>query len=499
MAIKAALDTTVALNNFKPQLNFIGKIRDPLHDTIPFTACEKIIIDRPEFQRLRRIHQTAFIQYVFPGATHTRFEHSLGSMHIAGLLYTALIANQNRMLSGPLEQTKAGLTFLESSPYLLQCLRFAALLHDCGHSPLSHSGERFMPTWLMLESHIWSIEIPQWLKLSIQLKIKNAKDPNAPINHEIYTLLIVANLFQYEEEFLSEKMGRDICAVLDEGISPYPGSDLENSGLQSLFHEVISGEIDADRMDYLLRDSKECGVVYGYFDLGRILDSLGFYFNTNSKQYHLALRRSGISAYEDYLRARLSMYNQVYFHKTATACEAMLEFLKKRIYNFHFPLNLKEYILIDDYNIINYFSFNSKDVFLPQFLQDLLFNRKLWKRVYEETIPFQARNSFSSSCPSLLRLLKDMNIPGELIESSTSLSRFSPKGRGEFAKSNLKVIVKNSNSHRILESIENHSNLINRVDEEFMIRRIFISRYNENWEEIDTNEIQKILFERTLK
>ena len=80
-------------------LLYIGKVRDPLHDTIAFTQVEKQVIDSPEFQRLRRIQQTAFIKYVFPGATHTRFVHALGVMHMAGVLLNSLISNQQRILS----------------------------------------------------------------------------------------------------------------------------------------------------------------------------------------------------------------------------------------------------------------------------------------------------------------------------------------------------------------------------------------------------------------
>ncbi len=507
------------------KMDYIGKIRDPLHDTIPFTDVEKIIIDRPEFQRLRRIHQTAFIHYVFPGATHTRFEHSLGVMHISGLLYSALIANQRRILTsleqafavtsdackldfayhekkvGSLFDTRAGLEYLEKSSYLAQCLRFAALLHDCGHGPLSHSGERFMPSWEFLRQKLDTLEIPEWLKGALQAKMSNSNNLSTLINHEIYTLFIIVKMFKYDNEFLSGKMGRDICAVLNTSIAPYPGGDLEKSGMQTLFHEVVSGEIDVDRMDYLLRDSHECGVVYGYFDLGRILDSLGFYLNKTTNQYHLALRRSGISAYEDYLRARLSMYNQVYFHKTATACEAMLEYLRNKSSHFNFPLDIDLYINLDDYSLFEFFNKKipkENNENLAKFLRELLQERKLWKRVYEESVPFHVLKNSPSLCPAILNFLKEQNIPAELIETSTNLTRFSPKGKGGISKNNFKVIIKNVNSLRFLEPIENHSNLINRIDEELMVRRIFIAQYDENHVEIDTNFIQKIISEKII-
>jgi HD superfamily phosphohydrolase len=261
-----------------------------------------------------------------------------------------------------------------------------------------------------------------------------------------------------------------------------------------LFHEVISGEIDVDRMDYLLRDSQECGVVYGYFDLGRILDSLGFYLNTATNQYHLALRRSGISAYEDYLRARLSMYHQVYFHKTATACEAMLEYLKKKNPAYAFPLSLKEYNKIDDYSFLS--KFQEQPGFTEQNLaNDLLLNRKLWKRVYEESILSHKMKEYNSQCHKILNLLKELNIPAELIETSTNLTKLSPKAQDSISKNNFKVIIKNANSFRLLAPIENHSNLINRVDEELIVKRIFIPNTKANGELIDQKMVQRIISE----
>ena len=293
-------------------------------------------------------------------------------------------------------------------------------------------------------------------------------------------------------------MGQDICAILDTSVAPHPEGDLIKSKMQFLFHEVISGEIDVDRMDYLLRDSKECGVVYGYFDLGRILDSVGFYLDIETNTYHLGLRRSGISAYEDYLRARLSMYHQVYFHKTATACEAMLAYLKEKSPFLCFPINIDDYIKIDDYNIISFFNPSDKNKETGKLSKELLLERKLWKRVYEETIPYENSNNISSSCYLIFKTLKELNIPCEIIETSTNLTSFSPIKKNDSTRT-LKIILKNVNNLRFLETAEKHCPLINRVDEDFIVKRIYIGRDYENGEKIDTNAIQKLISDKLTK
>ncbi len=507
------------------KLVFNGKIRDSLHDTISFTELEKNIINSKEFQRLRRISQTAFTQYVFPGASHTRFEHSLGVMHIAGLMFNAIALNQRRLLSslshaaanapqlildnlksnenerGSLLDTENALNWIENSAYICQCVRLAALLHDIGHAPYSHSGERFMISWHEFSRNLDNIKLPNWLKNSFTKKINSFKEKNinlleTKIKHEVYTLMIISKLFNSELGQLTKQMGQDICAILDLNVEPEKNSELAKSGLQSLLHEIVSGEIDADRMDYLLRDSRECGIIYGYFDLGRILDSLGFYYNSKNKKYHLALRRSGISAFEDYLRARWSMYQQVYFHKTVTATEAMFQNINKNNPEILLPIEVNEFILIDDHNFFSYIKnkFNNLlDSFSEKILVDLIYNRNLWKRVYEECIPKNSSRDIPSLCPAIVNFLESLNYPCELIENSTNLTNFSPKGRNSVSKNHLKIIIKDVYSLKYLEPIENHSVLINSTNEEIIIRRIYISQFNINKEPIITKEIQKLI------
>jgi HD superfamily phosphohydrolase len=506
-------------------LMFIGKVRDPLHDTIAFTRVEKRVIDSDEFQRMRRIQQTAFIKYVFPGATHTRFIHALGVMHMAGVLLRSLVSNQERLLEalaetldqlplmvqkshamtelhhGSLLSTHEALVWLKHSE-IAQILRLAALLHDVGHAPFSHSLERFMPSWRELEKTLPELNLPDYLMRAFEQKIekqkqnqkqKNVNALDKRIRHEIYTLMIVSRIFSGRDDCLKFSLGQDVCAVLDLDVTPSSEGVLQQSGLQSLLHEVVSGEIDVDRMDYLLRDSRECGVVYGLFDAGRILDSACFYKNPATGFYHLAIRRSGVAAYEDYLRARWSMYQQVYFHKTATACEAMLEAVHKNLNRFSLPLHLDEFLKLDDASFFAFaerYSTDSKKRGL-ELLSDLLYGRKLWKRVYEESVPADQASTAPSLCPATVSFLRSQGIPCEMIESSTSLTRFSPKGRERQSQNTLKVVIKDVQGLRYLEPIEMHSRLVNRLDEELVTRRIFVAREDEQRRVIDSKDIQQ--------
>jgi HD superfamily phosphohydrolase len=502
-------------------LMFVGKVRDPLHDTISFTLVEKLVIDSPEFQRLRRIQQTAFIKYVFPGATHTRFVHALGVMHMAGVLLNSLVANQERILEalesslqqlpvtvqkshsmteihhGSLTDTRTAIEWLKK-PDVAEVLRLAALLHDVGHAPFSHSLERFMPTWNELLTALPELSLPQYLVQAFEKKVerqraKRADALDARIRHEIYTLMIVARIFSGVAPELSQQLGHDVCAVLDLDVVPPETGVVARSQLQTLLHEVVSGEIDVDRMDYLLRDSRECGVVYGLFDAGRILDSASFYKDTQTSNYHLAIRRSGVAAFEDYLRARWSMYQQVYFHKTATACEAMLEAAHKLLGRFSLPLELDAFLALDDSSFLEYARSKATDSSNRglKLLNDLLFGRRLWKRVYEENVTVAQIATSPSLCPATLKMLRAEGIPSEMLESSTSLTRFSPKGRERQSRNKLKVVVKDVHGLRFLEPIEMHSRLVNRLDEEVVIRRIFVAREDDEGRLIDAKAVQQ--------
>ena len=201
------------------------RVRCPIHGFIHFSENERYVIDHPLFRRLRYIRQLALTEFVYPGATHTRFEHSLGVMEVATQAFDSLAAKQGTLLEDLFKEV-AG---FEREPLALarQYLRLAALLHDVGHASFSHAAEQLA---------------------------------HGDVGHEALSTRIVR-----EPDLLGGVLtGRfpADCAMrvaqIIEG-----GPDLPPQ-LQVL-HTLVSGEMDADRTDYLLRDSLHCGVDYGKF------------------------------------------------------------------------------------------------------------------------------------------------------------------------------------------------------------------------------------------
>ncbi len=194
------------------------EIRCPIHGFVEINDWERTIVEQPSFQRLRRIRQLAWTDHVYPGAMHTRFEHSLGVMHTASLLYDAIVRNSPDVLRLELAYNDDGLRRDR------QLVRLAAFLHDVGHGPFSHAAEELLPA---------------------------REDKAERYKHEQYSAAIVRTKLRaaIEDHELNGNYGlmaEDIASLL-EGSS---------KAKQRLFwRDLIDGQMDADRMDYLLRDS----------------------------------------------------------------------------------------------------------------------------------------------------------------------------------------------------------------------------------------------------
>jgi HD superfamily phosphohydrolase len=234
------------------------EIRCPIHGFISLNDWEKDIISQPAFQRLRRIRQLAWTDQVYPGAMHTRFEHSLGVMHIATMLYEAIISRSSGVLENELGYKTDGLK------RDLQLVRIAALLHDVGHSPFSHASEELFPN----------------------------QDSKKKFTHEQYSAAIVRTELQDvlgNHPLNTANYGfsaEDVAAVL-EGTT---------SAKQRLFwRDLIDGQMDADRMDYLLRDSYHAGVQYGRFDLNRISNTIRAIPGTRGRAPRLGFSQGGLA------------------------------------------------------------------------------------------------------------------------------------------------------------------------------------------------------------
>ena len=477
-------------------LDIVRRIRGNMEENIPVTALENAVLTHPYLQRMRRIRQLAFLHYVFPGATHTRFEHALGVMHLAGIAWEKLRANQRRLsssclkfddfsarekapaqgdfLHGLLAPTFAILDDILNADHVVQVMRLAGLLHDLGHPPFSHSGERFLPSWqATYEAN--APALPPYLHTYFERSIARLKDQGKDpakerVTHETLSILMIDRVLEETcaaYPHLAQGVSpQDVAAVLSTDIAPPAGSDLHKYGMVQLCRELIAGELDIDRMDYLLRDSRECGVVYGIFDTGRIFDALCLYYNPADGGFHIAITMAGLAAFEDYLRARHSMYMQVYYHKTSVAAEAMCEYLCDMLGDFTLPARLEEYAAFDEFSIgfklnqwIEEHPSRARYVEAGQLLRDLLYDRRLFKRVYE----------ISSSHPkdgSLEQLAKIRNYLHERgmicvqMSSSKALTRFSPRLAREPSRNYLRLVKKDARQFPRVYPIEDFAQVI---------------------------------------
>ena len=247
----------------------MSEFRDAIYGFITPTDTELKIINTPVFQRLRRIRQLAMAYLVYPGANHTRFEHSLGVYHVARLI-------ADKLLPG------------DSNDERRRLVRLAALLHDIGHGPFSHASEDILNKFASIPS--------------------NSKDVNSI--HELITTRLIEN-DKGLSDLLSPQDKENVIGLLK-------GTKVD----LTLMKHIVSGPLDADKMDYLLRDSHFCGVKYGVFDLDRVINTIDSYKDGDDRD--ISINYDGINSLEQFVLAKYYMITQVYFHKVRRVSDAMI-------------------------------------------------------------------------------------------------------------------------------------------------------------------------------
>jgi HD superfamily phosphohydrolase len=267
-----------------------GEIKDPVHGYVYITEEEKEIIDSFPVQRLRRLRQLAGTEYVYPGANHTRFEHSVGVMYLAGRV------TENPNISEHLSHEEA------------QMVKIAALLHDVGHGPFSHVFEHL----LIKELDKTHEDITSWIIQKGELKDMLCKAGYKP---EDVGRLAVGTLHKPKKTFLDQ---------------------------------IISSAVDVDKLDFIVRDTHHTGAEYGYIDVFRLIHALDI-LNGN-----LAVDLGALSALESLIIARIESFKSIYFHRVGRAAQIMLAIAMEKaneelgLTQFKTP---EEYLAMDDYTV----------------------------------------------------------------------------------------------------------------------------------------------------
>ena len=390
-------------------------IFDNVHGFIHLTDLEWEIINSPTFQRLRNIKQLGMTNYVFPGATHNRFSHSIGVLHIASqMVHSLKERNQDRDDIQEIDE---------------DLVRLSALLHDIGHYPLSHIVENVVKehTDTLLIPDIGEIEIDdEQISPSVK-KIQKSKSHqlNCKIhgggdyaNHERIASLVICKtdindiLKKYQ---IDDKKIHNICAIIS---GKYPGPE----------KTFIHSELDADRFDYLLRDSYNTGVSYGKFDLNQIIRHLDFQpykFSNSDPQKEeqtttgLVIRKKGQRAVEDYLISRYFLYSTVIFQKANIGFHKMMEIVYAGL--------MEREIVYSYSDILNLFD-NKKKVSLFLNYNDICLENTL-RKIQQDKIRLGNKSQYKIKSQFLKELINRIinRQPLKLVKSTSYIRETHPK------------------------------------------------------------------------
>ena len=267
-----------------------GEIKDPVHGYVYITEAEKELIDSYPMQRMRRLRQLAGSEYVYPGANHTRFEHCIGVMYLAGKVV------ENPRVSRMVTDEE------------IDMIRIAGLMHDVGHGPFSHVFE--------------------------QLLIKDLEK-----THEDITSWII------KKSELGDRIAK--MGYKPEELSKLAVGKLHNPG-KAFLDQIISSAVDVDKQDFIVRDTFHTGAEYGFIDVFRLIHALDVLGED------LAVEFGALSALEAFMIARIESFKSIYFHRVGRAAQIMLAMAMEKadeelgLTAFKTP---SEYLSMDDYTV----------------------------------------------------------------------------------------------------------------------------------------------------
>lgn len=344
------------------------QFRDPIHGFIDVSDDELKIINSEPFQRLRNIRQLATTYLVYHGAEHTRFGHSIGVMHLTSRVFDSIVKKAPLLFSENEQENAVKICWYR------QILRLIGLTHDLGHAPFSHASEDLF---------------------------KDGKE------HEDFTkqILFETDIAKYVNE-IGVKFQRQYGDKYE--ITPellwmiYEGKDVLNQKFIMpdfmFLKSIMDGELDCDKMDYLLRDSLYCGVSYGKYDLDRFISTLTVYKSDNELQ--LAVERGGVQALEEFVLARYFMFIQVYFHKTRRFLDrSLVKSLQCVLPDGKYPESTLDYLNWDDNRVLSLIASSDADA-----AKDFK-TRKIMTCVYESKA--HADKSDTTSVKIIFKMLQE--------------------------------------------------------------------------------------------
>lgn len=295
--------------------------RDPIYNLISFDKKEDEpilkIINTAEFQRLRRIRQLGLSSYTYPTAVHDRFSHSLGVTYIVGVLFDSLNTPDSIDVTSP-----TGDEIKLTGKQLRLLIQLAGLLHDIGHGPFSHAFEKI-----------------------------------TDVNHEEMSKRIILNkegniyqiLTSIEDETLAKYSPNWIVEIITGTFEPIWA------------RELISSQLDADRIDYLLRDAYMCGVNYASFDIKWLFQNIeiGKIENEGNRLGLIINGKKGIHAVEAFIVSRYHMYEQVYFHKTTRGFEIITQKIFERLKSLLSKTEIENKLFFIDDHLLSFLEDNN--------------------------------------------------------------------------------------------------------------------------------------------
>jgi HD superfamily phosphohydrolase len=430
------------------------EIRDVIHGSIAINQPELPIVDSRYFQRLRQIKQLGFAEYSFPSATHNRYIHSLGAMHTASMAFTQIFGKANPWAgSQPLRP--------ETFARFKAAVRLAALLHDVGHGPLSHTTEFAMPD-------VKELNVPG-----------HSHKKSRKADHEDYTLKII--LDSPLTPFL-EKAGQEhgftplhVAGLVDPSLEIkddfyFEKIEGEKIDFRPILKQLISSELDADRMDYLRRDSHYAGVSYGQFDFDWIVGNLTSHIKDG--KCYLGLQHRALYSFEDFLISRFHMFLMVYFHYKSVVFDEMLrQYLEGPDCTYTLPSDIEKYAECNDAHLYSNLA-QSKNIWAKR-----IANQQPYRMLVELHSGIPASKTASAEQDRLLeKMKKDLASQDIDFLTKTSTGELSKY----FRKPGDPIFVRYDNHYSAASFIplEQCTDLFQKYSEKRSITRLYVSPEN---------------------